>query len=445
MPKIRSLSIFLISIVLVTIAGCTSTKKSEPNAIVPVGVKYEITNFDFDLVQKYNVPGFFNEAQTKEIMLLTIRSKLDEQGMLAKPSDNNSYPIEIKLDYKRNFVGEDTPFPADMVAPPKFYYSIYANENGQLASIYTSKEMTTTAKSIFYFGIKENQQDDLLYSITAATDIAQKIIDNTPKYDGYASSPISKEQFNIVLTAKAVEIAGQINTDTLKGYIPSEITDKYLAMINNPDFETRMEGYEEMQKQWLNQPELFDVINHKVLENYTNNLNSQQKEEIEEQILTIANAGLIEYMDTLTIVSKSANDKSLQKYANDKIELMEERFLKTYLIHQPLPKGISANWRQHQLYNMLNSEDLYLQRIAVKTIYRDFPKDDFLLDTLSEQLKESLTPGYSAVLRADYHAWICRVLGMSENPKYKNQLEYTAEYAYTRKARNFAEEFADEL
>ena len=83
---------------------------------------------------------------------------------------------------------------------------------------------------------------------------------------------------------------------------------------------------------------------------------------------------------------------------------------------------------------------------AVRNIYKQFPKNEVLLDTLSHSLDEAASISYYKTdRRRDYHAWICRVLGMSEYKKYKAKLDYMATHAKWEKVRNFAEEYAEEL
>lgn len=94
---------------------------------------------------------------------------------------------------------------------------------------------------------------------------------------------------------------------------------------------------------------------------------------------------------------------------------------------------------------MIQSNDFYLQKIGVKRIYREYPRNELLLDALSDNLNGATRQGYRADLSADYHAWICRVLGMSEMTKYKTKLDYITSHASNKKVINVAEKFADEL
>ncbi|MCC4796578.1 hypothetical protein BCT30_11875 [Enterovibrio norvegicus] len=436
----------LLLISIMSLAGCSSASKSVHQYQIPIGTTYKIDAFNFDLSQQYSVAGMLNEKETEALMMRSFSAKLEKEGLLATDENKGALPLVVNIDYFRNYVGQATPFRTEMVSPPKLYYSIEViDEKGEKKTIFQSQEMTTSARSLFYLGIKKNIKEDVTYSLISANSIAKKLISLTPEHEGYSEDPEAYTSAANDIKLMLNQFSQKASTPSDKTYIPDTLTQKYLAMISSEQRRTRMNAYSEIQDQWLNQQALFDTLNDLILSSYNDDLTKQQLDELEEQIETIANAGLKEYKPTLVKITETATSTELQNFTSKQLKVLNSQALTSDVIHQPLPEDMNLSWKKHQLYNMATSEEKDLQRLAAKKIYRDYPKDKVLLDVLSEQLDQALIRGYNAELRNDFHAWICRILGTSGDTKYKPQLEYLAQNAAHRKVRNFAETYADEL
>ncbi|AQS35961.1 hypothetical protein Sps_00768 [Shewanella psychrophila] len=441
----------LFIILFTFLSACASTKKETiPDITLKSGVKYELTSFDFDLVTSRNVPGFLNQQQTQQIMLQQFEMSLAKEGILAEADDKNAVKIAVIIDYRRHYFGEDTPFPMDKVSSPYFFYRINILHNSTVKPYIRSKERRIANMHLYgieFIGSPKNIADDINFSLSVANDVAKGLIEKTPESTDYVENTDiqGKYQSKIQSLLAGFEQERQDPAYLEEKYISEQYIQAFISRLQDQDIDERIEAYEEIQKVWYNDKESFDIITKRLMGLYKNELSSSQLDEAEAAVEALASSGLLSYKRTLEEISHHAKSEDLREVATDNIETLDNRHAQALLIHRPLPENIDMTWQQKQLYNMIQSNDFYLQKIGVKRIYREYPNNELLLDALSDNLDAATRQGYRADLSADYHAWICRVLGMSEMTKYKAKLDYITNHASNKKVRNFAEKFADEL
>ncbi len=447
----RVATVCLILTFLIT-GGCASGVKKEvvPNAVLSPGVKYEIASFDIDLVAKRHVPGFLDLEQTKQVMRKQFEMELAKAGLLADSGDQNVANIAVFIDYRRIFFGEDTPFPMDKVGSPKFFYRIDVLENGITKKLVHSDEMFIKVITLAvhdFMGAPLHTVTDIKYSLVIARGVAEELKELTPEYAGYKTNDLVEAEYVKEIKSLVATFTAEKESPAYldEKYIPDSIVQSYVSRFRNDDVSERIDAYEDITKVWINDKEAFDPIEQQLLALYKNELGSDEYDEAEAAVKALASSGLPAYKATLKEVSINAKSKDLRKLAEENINVLNDRYRIALCIHKPVPVENEVTWQERQLYNMIHADDFYLQKIAVKRIYREYPKNVFLLDALSESLNASTQGGYRAYLNDDYHAWICRVLGMSENVKYKSKLDYIATHAVYEKVRDFAEEYAEEL
>jgi hypothetical protein len=437
---------------LLLTGGCASGVKKEavPQAMLTPGVKYEIASFDVDLVQKLHAPGFLNLVQTKQVMEKQFEMDLAKEGLLANSSDSNVAKIAVYVDYRRIFVGEDTFIPMDSVGPPRFTYLINVEENGVTKHLIHSQEMVV---NIIALAIHEfidapiNIVDNVRYSLVIGNGVARGLKEATPEFAGYVTNSAIETEYKAEIQSiiTSFNVEKKVPAYLYEKYIPNSVVESYVSRFKSDDVDDRIDAYEDITKVWINDKSVFDIIDQKLLTMYKNELQSDSYDEAEAGIEALSSSGLPAYKATLKEISVNAKTSGIRKLAEKNIDVLTDRYRQALYIHQPAPAGNEVTWQQRQLYNMINADDFFLQKRAVKRIYREYPTDEFLLDTLSESLDGSTQGGYRTYLSVDYHAWVCRVLGMSENVKYKSKLDYIATHATYEKVRDFAEDYADEL
>ncbi|WED29379.1 hypothetical protein L3V77_18290 [Vibrio sp. DW001] len=444
----KMLGIMLISIVF--ISGCSSNSGPRIKAAtLTKGVTYKIESFEVDLAYRIYMEKYLDEERTTQVMRKQFETTLQQANLLASDTSNNVLPINVYFDYRRVFAGEDTPFPSDVVSSPNFMYQITTFEQSEVMYIInSSKQISLSSVGAFLdlFTKDTNVSRDALFSISAAHLAAEKLISVTP---GIEFKEMSDEIYpEVAQYMKSVfeEYNHLITSGLHTDYIPKSIAQDYIARLKSDNFETRKSAYKELQKQWNNQDEIYQYLESQLLSIYMSDLTEQQVDEVEYQLETIAMSGLINYQDTLKKISTQAKSESLKEMAWSNLEVLQSRKIRANNVHKPLPTEIVLDWKEHQLFNMIMSNDIYLQKTAVQRIYREFPKNEILLDALSLSLDEASSRSYyKTQKRRDYHAWLCRVLGMSENQKYKAKLDYTAINANWEKVRKYAMKYAAKL
>ncbi|MDB1125446.1 hypothetical protein [Vibrio algarum] len=440
----------LLVVFTLLITGCLSnTKNALQKANLSPGVTYQVQSFDVDLTYKLNVPGFLDQEHTKKVMEASFNKALENAGLLAQESDKNTIPIYIYIDYRRIFTGEATPFPIDKVGSPYFYFQITTKNDTETFNIYQSKELSLSISMFDFadlFKADKNIATDVKYSMSIGHNIAKQLIEKTPGHNVEQVDDILDVELNAFVNSTIRAFEEQEEARIGYDYIPDIITKDFVARLTSDKYKVRKSAYKEIQKSWFNQDPIFGLINDQLLASYKQDLSDEALSEAKYQIETLALSGLASYTSTLSKIAQNAKSEQLIKEATEGLETLKSRSIRASAIHKPLPENMTLEWQQHQFYNMIRSNDLYLQKLAVKRIYKKYPRNEILLDELSLSLDNARSRSvYKAILRSDYHAWICRVLGMSGNKKYKAKLDYMAMHANTKKVRNFAEEFAEEL
>lgn len=430
------------------VSGCAS-KRVTPEvkyAELTSEDKFTVSKFDFVLAYKVNVPDLLRQEELKKITLQGLLDGLNKAELYADDSNSNAKPLYVRASYLRRFVGDGTPIPTHVLAQPNLGYTLTEESpNGELL---ISEENDLTKNMLFESDFSKEIITAYQLGYYMAEQLAKKVpngIDELPKI--VLSSERMSEYQSLALELKS----RNYNPKTDRSYIPDSVIEPLFTLVSSEDYDKRMDGYEEIQEQWLNSPKLFDYIALQIENSYAKSLSKDELEELEEQIKTISEAGLKEYLPVIEQVVNNATSPVIREYAAEAIEDLRERHLRSFVIHQPLPEGVQLPWKEHQLYNMTRAtffevDDVDLQKLAVKEIYRNYLDNETLLDAVSNELEHStVVLSHRNSKSTDYYAWSCRVLGMSGNLKYKPQLERISKTALSAKVREFAEEYAEEL
>lgn len=430
--------------------GCSSTPKIALEASLENGVKYEVSDINLDIVQRYNRIGMFTTKQMQQIMTDHLKYSLDKRGLLATSSDKNVAKLDVTVSYRRMYVGDDTPFAMGRLANPKVYYYFKIYKGALLAASFSSGHLTAD------FSFKgdmtdvespQNVEHDINYSLSVVNNVITEVEHKTPGYQADSSNHDLPLEYKKDLYKKVDEIyASNMNTDFMSfDYIPATIINDFLLGINNDSYDVRTDTYKEIAKNWLNSERLFNQIKSTLSAKKSILLDKKGKREVELGLKALASSGNMNYLDYFEELSNESKTEKMREYASKNIEFLKERAATAVYIHRAPPKGIDVDWKERQLYAMVASNDINLQAKAVRLIYKHYPKNAALLEVLSKSLDGSSQYIYRAKLSRDYHAWICRVLGMSGDAKYLTQLQYVAQNAYYDKVRDYAETFAEEL
>ncbi|MCW8838770.1 MAG: hypothetical protein OQK11_08725 [Thiovulaceae bacterium] len=117
----KKISLAIIIALSFLMSGCGSSQPSVPK--VQTSEKFKVGGIKFYLSEKVKSDIKYHTQEEFTTMLTdSISSSLEEKGYLSTSPDMNE--INIKVNYQRKYVGEDTPFPSDSLAYPVFSYNI---------------------------------------------------------------------------------------------------------------------------------------------------------------------------------------------------------------------------------------------------------------------------------------------------------------------------------
>ncbi|CAH0534410.1 hypothetical protein VST7929_02341 [Vibrio stylophorae] len=433
-------------IVLMTGCGSTRTVPEVVHAQLSPNDKFTISQFDFTLSNTVNVPDLLREAEFREIVLQGLEDGLQQANLLADKDDPNAKPLHVRATYMRRFIGDGTPIPTWSLREPLMSYSL--TEENAAGEHYIVGERDLTQQRLLFKQYAKEIYIAYKFGYYMADSLLQTV---SNKKNHLSDGDVNKKRFFGYVALEKSFYERSFDPVTDRNYIPDSVIDPLLTQIRSSDYSQRMDGYEKIQEQWFNSPQLFDYIVKQIEAKFISPLSDNEKEELEAQIETIAQAGLKEYLPVLEKVAQSAVSPDIREMAVDAIETLRERHLSSFVIHQPLPDGIVLSWQEQQLYNMTRAtafgvDNVDLQKRAVKEIYRHYLSNEVLLDVVSKELENATNPiSYRTYASTDYYAWACRVLGKSGKKRFKPQLERLAQTAVYEKVREFAEEYAEEL
>lgn len=119
--KNKILAVYFLFVIL---AGCASVPK------LPADTKFALADFKVDLVQKLQIEGYPVQPEFSQIVKDKFTSSLKAKGLAGESGVNNAVSVSVDIKYKRQFSGEDTPFPSKSVMSPVFGYTLVVSENG---------------------------------------------------------------------------------------------------------------------------------------------------------------------------------------------------------------------------------------------------------------------------------------------------------------------------
>jgi hypothetical protein len=417
-------------------------------------VKYIVRTVDADITQRTR--KFTEMYGTKEDMQLAVKEFLEkglaEKNLLANTADEKVMILDFFVDYRRNFVGDGTPFPVSSLRPPEVKITTEVSTVNKTVRQQLSAELTT--KDFAFTGgindaLKKEAGSVIGVGKWILNDVLNKRSADVEKFNELIVG-INAEQ----LTAKYTEenllsiqqeeqykYPGLANT----AYIPDSIANDYLTELASDNRKIRIKTYKKITRAWLPSEPLFDHIEGVLLEAYKKDEPKKVKE-LRWVAKTLASSGLEKYRPTLTMVGEEAFSDVLKQSMKSYLLFFDKRQASNEIVHNIKTMTPEETWKVNQLANMINSDSAQLRSQAIKDIYRNYKTNEYLLNFISQRLSnEASTIRYRYLNNANNYAWFCRILGESKNAKYKPLLERMAKEAHVKKVRKYAKKFARKL
>lgn len=120
---------YIVSIFLIILfVGCSSKSGEFNSPKIYVSKQLKINNIEFDLIE-YHKPEivYHTKDELEAIFKEDFLKKLDEKKILTEDLDADL--VDIKIEYKRRYAGDETPFKSDSLGSPNYAYTVVVKNN----------------------------------------------------------------------------------------------------------------------------------------------------------------------------------------------------------------------------------------------------------------------------------------------------------------------------
>ncbi|EKE68948.1 hypothetical protein B3C1_16224 [Gallaecimonas xiamenensis 3-C-1] len=442
------------------LSGCASNKVDKPRyPHSDTTIKYQVRQFDMDISKSFDRLGkrMLPEEQGKALAREYLMYCLEKEGLLADKDDVNVVDLDIFIDYQQRFVGDETPFPLDKMVNPtmQFVDKHYLGEDmlfQQVSPVFDAHNGNNLVTTVPLSGLFSDDAKLEYHYLAAIVNEVVKNIKHDRQYDADAFTFKTKGMDKAAILAKRQSRSEQAKAAEIRpvglaspDYIPADVSAPFIAGLNSTDRDQRIDTDKSLLKVWLNSDALYGLVQKQVLDNYQSS-DPDALEEATWALKALALSGLEQYRPTVQLVADKGASESLQKYGQRYLLQMDYHITLAKKIHNVSTMDPSLDWRGNQLSNMLRSGDDDQRMYAIKDIARNYGKNPYLLAQLSQILdNEARINRFRFQKQDNFYAWICRILGNSENKSFQPLLEDMAVHSVYKKTRKYAAAFAEKL
>ncbi|NIB44240.1 hypothetical protein HBA55_31865 [Pseudomaricurvus alkylphenolicus] len=226
----------------------------------------------------------------------------------------------------------------------------------------------------------------------------------------------------------------------LPASVNSELQE-YIRVFQGNDWFRQKQIAQTLEWSGLTQPELFDLIEAKLLDRYETEDDKHQADYLAWLCKALAFSGNDKYRLTIQRVAANAEHGKLRKHAKLSLAILDQYKQWNHDII------VESQWREDQSADvnrftaMIQSDVLELKRLAAKRVHFKHLYEESLMDLLEQQLLANYQTDSGHRLYVDSWAWVCKALAGSRNPKYKATIEKVAQQATHKKLRKYAKKY----
>lgn len=215
----------------------------------------------------------------------------------------------------------------------------------------------------------------------------------------------------------------------------SEEVNKYILLLKlSKSSKDRKSAARAIERSGLSDPTLFNIIKARLLDiDRSRLLDSEYVQELSWYCKALASSGKIEYKEILENVALTCDHEQLEKTAKQSIVALEKKAKRNAIMASDL-SGQSPTF----YINMLKSGDDEFIKDAAMKIFRASSLDPAVYEAANEVLLDGYKKDLNNKDHIDTLSWLCKVLGASGNPVYKETLEKVINYSWPLKLTNHA-------
>lgn len=412
-------------------------------ASIPEGAKLNLNNFELDLTETVSTHFYLDRDGFKTVVYNSLRRRLQYAGLLSEANNPGRINVDVYVDYLRRFPGDQTPFPSSSLASPNCYINIKVSDESQVFYNENTAELTILGGSFFGAATDSDIRNDIKFLNGLVNTIMQKI---ALAYPAAKINAVTSDAEGQATASEYYSLLKKASTETDANYIPESVADDYIKRLQSPDFKSRVVAYQDIGRDWVNTKKLFEFIKGEISQKYKIEGDSDNTKEVREAMNALASSGLPEYSDFFKGIKANATDKKIVSQVDDSEKILFKRSMQGSVVHGVSVVNSQESWKVNQLARMALFSEPKLKEQAAKNIYLNFINNTYLLDTLANIFeKEAFKNNYTTARNANFHEWICRILGDSKNKKYVDFLNKGKNEAVMESVRKYATKYSKVL
>lgn len=212
----------------------------------------------------------------------------------------------------------------------------------------------------------------------------------------------------------------------------------FIKIYENRNLEVSKVTAGQLEFSGITDTRLYDIIENRLLDEYL----SKDSEPSAWLAKTLAYSGLSQYKATLTKVVNTTKSRKLKRHTKVALERLPKHTLWNADISSGT-EGLTGNalYRQRTL-NMINSDHSHLMMLGARRVWFHHPTDKGYVAAVKDKLLASYKSQALSDHDVDALAWLCNVLGKSEDPKYRQILLDIAASSPNRRVSKYAKKNA---
>ena len=221
---------------------------------------------------------------------------------------------------------------------------------------------------------------------------------------------------------------------------------EYMKILNTGNSGQRARAAKSISTSGLTDKRLFDIINERLLNGYK--VEDDSRNHISEMVWyckALASSGRMEYRSTIEQVAVSSNNRKLSKHAWKNVHLFAVFAERNELMKDKsfADKGLSPDMALS--IAMIKSDVLRFRKDGVKKLIKRRPADNEIYGIINEEIIKNLDSLSNDRDYIDMMAWLCKALGESGMPQYRETLQKVFDESGNGKLKKYAKKSLERL
>jgi hypothetical protein len=220
-------------------------------------------------------------------------------------------------------------------------------------------------------------------------------------------------------------------------------------LLRSPDLDTRKRGCQQIAYSGLTDVALFDPLERQLLADL-----AASKEKMLWTVpactRALASSGNPKYRRTVERAFYLKPDdglafRGMHQHIKNSLDVMDKFAGWNAIINQSSSHVAGEPLAVTRVFNMLGSGDRHLVREGLKRLKKIAPNYPQAYDRIEGMLLKAVERAPRSREEEDVHAWFCKLLGQSKNPRYIRTLAHVERTSSSEKIRDYAEDSIDRL